>query len=117
VDTANVSQQCTLGGYNITAKLTDKDKNEAAGALIVNIGPDEFIVAGKALDVLFTPVAGRQPYAAIDIVDEGIYKNGNWIPGRRLNGDEVHTSVFAGTGLKFTAKGYSIQHVKLYTYK
>ena len=108
-----------LGGYHIESRLsTWPVKVTVAGGIIINIGPDEFIVAGKGLDVLFTPADKRDlDMIAIDYVDEGIYRDGKWIPGRRLNGDEIHASTFSGTGLKFPLSSYSIQHLKLYRYK
>jgi hypothetical protein len=59
-------------------------------------------------------------------VEEGAFKDGKWIPGRRLNGDEVQLrydlSVAAaenqpGTGLRFPAGAPGIQRVKLYRYR
>jgi hypothetical protein len=53
-------------------------RNHKAGAIIINIGPDEFIVAGKGLEIFFTSAAaGELPRAAIDFVDEGTFKMGN----------------------------------------
>lgn len=100
IDTAENVQQFDLAGYHIEARLqTWPVSAQFAGAIVISTGPDEFIVAGKGLDVLFTPlVAGELPLAAVDYADEGRYKNGRWIPGRRLNGDETHTSTFSGNG-------------------
>ena len=119
LDTSEQGQNITLGGYKIEIKLqTWPVKNLLAGAIIINTAPDEFFVAGKGFDVLFTPVIpGDLPLAAIDFVDEGTFKEGKWIKGRRLNGDETHTSTFSGNGLKFPMPDYSIQQVKLYRYK
>lgn len=118
VDTAETEQHFNLGGYRVTARLTDKSTGKVAGGIIINIAPDEFIVAGKSLDVLFEPeVAGNLPLMAIDVADEGVFKNGKWIKGKRLNGDEINNSIFAGTGLKFPSKNYSIQYVRFYRYE
>lgn len=119
LDTTEQVQSLVLGGYKIEFKLQSWPvKNMLAGAIIINTAPDEFMVAGKGFDVLFTPeIKGDLPLAAIDFVDEGIFKNGQWIKGRRLNGDETHTSTFSGNGLKFPLPNYSIQQVKLYRYK
>ncbi len=119
LDTINQVQQIQSGGYKIEVKLqTWPVKNGMAGAIIINTAPDEFIIAGKGFDVLFTPIITAElPLAAIDFVDEGNFENGIWIKGRRLNGDETHTSTFSGNGLKFPLPNYSIQHVKLYRYK
>lgn len=116
VDTADMVQKTDLGNYHIEAKLGRNSK--VSGGIIINTGPDEFIIAGKGLDVLFVPADKRDlPMVAIDAIDEGTFKNGTWVAGRRLNGDEEHTSTFDGTGLKFPARAYSIQKVKLYRYK
>jgi len=115
VDTEQPEQKITLGGYIIEAKLGGWRRPEIAGAIIILVGPDEYVIAGSGLDILFEPeTPGDLPLVAIDFVDEGMYKDGQWIGGRRLNGDEVHTSTFSGTGLKLYA--CSIQRVKLYRY-
>ena len=119
LDTSEQVQKIILGGYKIEIKLqTWPVKSLLAGAIIINTAADEFIVAGKGFDVLFTPeIPGDLPLAAIDFVDEGTFKQGKWIKGRRLNGDETHTSTFSGNGLKFPLPNYNIQQVKLYRYK
>ncbi|MBC7421955.1 MAG: DUF5597 domain-containing protein [Ferruginibacter sp.] len=93
-------------------------KSGIAGAIIINISPDEFIVAGKGMEIFCTPATpGKLPLAAIDSADEGTFVNGKWVAGRRLNGDETNTSTFSGVGLKLPLPNYSIQRVKLYRFK
>jgi len=41
-------------------------------------------------------------------VDEGVYTDGRWVPGRRLNGDETPE----WKALRFQADNYGIQRVK-----
>ena len=87
-----------------------------SGGFIIQLGKDEYVVLGRDLNVRFKPkTPGDLPYIGIDAVDEGVYKNGKWVPGRRLNGDETHCSTFSGTGLKM--RGMSIQKISLYRYK
>jgi TPP-dependent pyruvate/acetoin dehydrogenase alpha subunit len=52
--------------------------------------------------------------------------NGKWIPGRRINGDDVVLEYDqaaaaaknqSGSGLIFGGDGPTIQHVKLYRYR
>ena len=119
MDSSAAIQQVELGGYIFTASLQSWPvKSRDAGAIIINTAPNEFIIAGKGMDILFTPlVPGDLPLAAIDFADEGTFINGQWKPGRRLNGDEIHTSTFDGNGLKFPLPDYSIQHLKIYRYK
>jgi hypothetical protein len=46
-------------------------------------------------------------------VEEGVYQDGRWVPGRRLNGDETPE----WKALRFPSDHYSVQHVKLYQYR
>ncbi|MGE4586205.1 MAG: DUF5597 domain-containing protein [Mangrovibacterium sp.] len=88
----------------------------SSGGLIIQLGRDQFIVLGRDLNVRFKlKEPGELPYIGVDHVDEGVFKDGKWIPGRRLNGDETHCSTFSGTGLKMG--GMSIQEITLYRYK
>jgi len=82
-----------------------------AGGLIIAISPDEFYVAGTGLVITFVSKSPGKKAGFLSI-DEGIFKNDKWIPGRRMNGDQDHQ----GRHVRIPANGYSIQHVKLYTY-
>jgi hypothetical protein len=122
VNTAEPVMQFELGNYIIEARLTGgRNQNPAegqnmTGGIMIHTGPDEFIAAGKALDIFFTP-EDHSMRIAVDVVDEGTFKDGKWIPVRRLNGDETHASTYSGTGLKFPGNKVSIQKVTLYRYK
>jgi hypothetical protein len=115
VDSSAPVQQFELGDYNVEAKLGGRD-NSIAGGLIIQIGPDEFIVAGKSLDIFFTP-KNKGVRIGIDKLDEGIFQNEKWISKRRLNGDETHASTWDGTGAKLPGNKVSIQKLSLYSYK
>lgn len=59
-------------------------------ALIVALGPDEFLVAGTYCRVDFTtagPLKGKQRMWMV--VEEGTFKNGAWQRDRILNGDQT----------------------------
>ena len=116
VDTASSTQKLELGDYTIEAKLGEPQTLEVAGGLIIQLGPQEFIVAGRALDIFFIP-KDNSMRVAVDAVDEGTFENAKWIPKRRLNGDEVHASTWSGTGVKLPRHQISIQRVSLYRYK
>jgi hypothetical protein len=116
VDTVAPVQQFELGNYTIEARLAGGRNQHIAGGLIIQTGPDEFIVAGRALDIFFT-MQNDSMRLGLDAVDEGTFKDGTWLPERRLNGDETHASTFSGTGLKLPGDKVSIQKVKLYSYK
>lgn len=114
VDTLAPVMQVESGDYTIEARLV-RDQN-MAGGLIILTGPDEFIIAGKSMDIFFT-TRDKTMLTGLDVVDEGSFKNGTWIPERRLNGDETHASTFSGTGLKFPADKVRIQRASIYKYK
>ncbi len=116
VDTAVSVQKFEMGDYLIEAKLEGREKPGIAGGLIIRTGPQEFIAAGKALEVFFVP-KDNSMRVAVEAVDEGTFENGKWIPQRRLNGDEVHASTWSGTGLKLPSHQISIQKISLYRYK
>ncbi|HZL42997.1 MAG TPA: DUF5597 domain-containing protein [Verrucomicrobiae bacterium] len=123
------NQNVTLGDYKIVAKLGRGA--DVAGALLIETGPDEFVVEGKGLDIFFEAKPNAAlPLIGIDFVDELAAPDAksshsfakaspawpNLAVRRRLNGDEVHTSTFDGTGLKLFGSNVSIQRVRLYRY-
>ncbi len=79
-------------------------------ALIGQIGPQEFVVAGFDTTVNFRPRFGSAaPRADFVSVEEGAYENGVWKPRRQLSGDEIFF------GLRLPAEG-AVVKVKLMKY-
>ena len=116
VDSITASQEFELGEYRIKVNLAGESKPRIAGGIIIQTGTQEYLVAGKGLDVFFVP-KDTSTRVGIDAADEGIFKDGDWLPERRLNGDETHASTWDGTGLRFSDQKVSIQKVSLYRYK
>jgi hypothetical protein len=116
VDKKSPVQRFELGDYIIEARFEGGEKSEIAGGLIIQTGKQEYICAGKGLDVLFIPKDDSM-HIALEAVYEGTFKAGKWVNGRRLNGDEIHTSLFTGTGLRIPDNKVSIQKVTLFRYK
>ena len=115
VDTLSPSFEFDLGEYNIQAVLAGGKNPGIAGGIVIQTGPQEYLIAGKNLDIFFLPKDSSMR-AGIDAADEGIFKDGVWHAQRRLNGDETHASTYDGTGLRFTNQ-INIQKVSLYRYK
>jgi len=115
VDSKMPVRKLELGNYIIEARLASGNM-KMSGGLIIQTGPDEFICTGRGLDVFFSAkdITFR---TALDIVDEGTFRDGEWIPERRLNGDETHATTFDGAGLRLPEERISIQKVSLYKYK
>ena len=83
------------------AALAARNQNNTqSGALIIQTGADEFYVVAINGVLNFAPkdpkVKGRVFY---DTLEEGTFKDGKWIPGRNLNGDEIRQNI-TGVGAR-----------------
>ncbi|AOR79213.1 DUF5597 domain-containing protein [Novosphingobium resinovorum] len=86
----------------------------AAGGIIIQTSPEEYLIAGQGITVTFKPRADGGALAGIDSAWEGHYDAaGKWVPGRLLNGDQTHQ----GRHIRLFPGQWQIQRVKLYTYK
>ncbi|HEX3767843.1 MAG TPA: DUF5597 domain-containing protein, partial [Puia sp.] len=72
VDTAHPTQELELGNYRIKASLSGGKTIAMAGGLIIQTGTDEFIVAGKSLDVFFISKYSTQKIGVLS-ADEGFF--------------------------------------------
>jgi len=86
-------QIVNMGGYKLDIKIrtnrTNTEKHNVAYGLIIDKGNDEFIIAGVDIQINFYPLTPGPPYVGYATLDEGKYVDGNWAPGRRLNGDDI----------------------------
>jgi Domain of unknown function (DUF5597)/Beta-galactosidase len=117
------AQQFTLGGYtflvhfrepasiSIGAKV-EPEIQGAHGGLIIQMGPDDFFVAGTGMVITFATHGERNSLAGIDSIWEGSFVNGAWTPGRELNGDDDNQ----GRYLRMPADEFTIRRAHLYQY-
>ncbi len=118
--TDETPQSFDLGGYRFTATVIDPwtpraAQNTAAhGALIIQTGPDEFWVAGSGVTLTFADPKGAPKGAQVGIeqIVEGTVRDGQFIEGRWLNGDESHQ----GRHLRLPPDHFGLQRLKLYRY-
>jgi beta-galactosidase GanA len=114
-------QKVTFGRYSFDVRFKapppisvgQKEEIELPGAhggFVLQTGPDEFLVAGTGMYVYFGTTDGAQ--AGIESVWEGEYRNGIWVPGRCLNGDETNQ----GRHLFVPSGTFTLHRVRLYTY-
>jgi hypothetical protein len=118
LDSLNPSRQFDLGGYKIKADIgrsvvdfslifagvASKDpKPEVAGGIVINIGPDEFILVGKDFHISLKQSAAKPalPLLDVELMEEGSFINGEWKATRRLNGDESFSSMGGDAGFGF----------------
>jgi hypothetical protein len=99
-----------LGGYTLRIRFSRErapGRMPGAGLIIAN-APDEFIVAGHGFGVDFSPLMGAESMVDFLWLYEGDYRQGQWIPGRRLNGDEY--------ALRLPERA-SVQRARVYRYE
>ena len=108
-------QQLRLGGYtlNVTYERPASPTQTVSGGLVIATAPDEFVFAGTGMTITFE--TGSEDTAVVGIlsVEEGRFVNGQWQPGRRLNGDQTHQ----GRHLRLPTGKFGIQRIKLYRYR
>jgi beta-galactosidase GanA len=81
-------------------------------AMILQLSADEFAILGMGVTITFSPADGKGKIG-IDRVQEGRFeKDGSWVGGRWLNGDETHQ----GRHVHFPDGRWTVQRVTLYRY-
>ncbi|MPZ18298.1 MAG: hypothetical protein GEV06_10350 [Luteitalea sp.] len=120
-----------MGDYILTPALVtnrrDPSDLPAQGyAVMMQTGPDEFVVLGGSIQVTFASRTNADETVGLATVEEGVYQSGQWVPGRTLNGDAIMISYDmetqaaskqTGTALRFNAPEASILRVKLYRFE
>jgi beta-galactosidase GanA len=109
-------QQVKLGRFVLSVtydRPSGQTPSVLSGGLVIATGPDEFLFAGTGLTVTFATDEQDRALVGIVSVDEGKYANGQWMPGRRLNGDQTHQ----GRHLRLPPGKFGIQRIRLYRYR
>jgi len=80
-----------LPGYraHVRYNRNARDQTDMSYGLILQLAPDELVIAGNWFSINFAPLGAGPRQAGILQVWEGRYENGRWLPGRCLNGDET----------------------------
>ncbi len=120
LESGSASQTVRLGNYNLQTRLSSSRGSAATtaaqpdrvAALFICTGPDDYVIVARSMNIYFTAATNPTDSVGLATVEEGVYADGKWIPGRRLNGDETPE----WKALSFRGDGYAIQHVKLYRY-
>jgi Domain of unknown function (DUF5597)/Beta-galactosidase len=68
-------------------------------ALVVNTAPNGFLFIGANGDPTFEVDSPEASRVTVLSRDEGRYENGKWVPGRRLNGDELFVPGLPGPNI------------------
>jgi beta-galactosidase GanA len=115
-------QRFELGAYQFSASFppsgsfidpaSSSNPVLAHGGLIVQTGPDEFVVAGTGVTLSFAANDVENPLAGVLEIQEGHFSGGRWKPGRYLNGDETDN----GSHIHLPMHDFGILRVRLYRY-
>jgi len=121
LDSASQSERIQLGDYTIMfrheygwkyAVRTGPD-TPRVGGMVIMLSKDEFLVAGTGVMVSFWPRSPDDATVGIISMDEGTFVDGNWVAGRRMNGDQDNQ----GREMHLPSGMFTMQKVKLYRYK
>jgi beta-galactosidase GanA len=108
-----------LGGIEFTVTFIDpwtpKDQQTVAnhGGLVIDAGGEDFWFAGQGITITYKGADGGPPLVGIDVAEEGVFVDGKWVAGRRLNGDQTHQ----GRHIRLPPGKPQIQKVRFYRYR
>jgi hypothetical protein len=112
-------QTLDLGGYRFTVAFIDpfspreQQRPQEHVAMIIQTGPEDYLIAGKGAVLTFAPIGAGPPIAGIDEAWEKVLQGGSLFRRRLLNGDETHQ----GRHVRLPTDGFSVQQVRLYRYR
>ena len=112
-------QDAVMGRYRLDVSFANQWSATAdaeidkRGGLVIQLGDDEFLVAGRGITVTFRDAQGTGEQVGFMRLSEGTFDNGTWKEGRWLNGDESHQ----GRHVRLDGEAFTIQRVKLYRYR
>lgn len=128
---AQPAQNVALGDHTLRFELRKNRRTGAAlaelgYALVLALGPDEFLIAANDVQVTFTPHTPGPAIAGIADAESGTVQEGRWVPRRQMSGDDILLEYDlakaaadnqSGSGLLFGPGGPTLQRVKLYRYQ
>ena len=75
---------------------TPEVQTPRAGGIILELAPDDYIVAGFGFSLAFQEMEGPPRNPEFLSIEEGTFQDAKWIARQRLNGDELRVTLFAG---------------------
>lgn len=131
LNAAHPTEEVALGNYTLTVDLRRNRRNPAevpafGYALLIAAGPDEYYVAGMDVQVTFKPRPESGEIVGFASAEAGTFSDGQWKPGRRMNGDDIMLRYdlaaaaaegLSGSGLRFFGPNPTVQRVTLYRYR
>ncbi len=81
--------------FNVRTNGTLAAGRVPGAAVLLQVTDDEFVAVGQNLIFTFEPLDPALKTGEVLDLDVGAFRSGQWVPGRRLNGDET----YHGTGV------------------
>jgi len=131
LDARHPAESVKLGNYTFAFSVIrmrmpppDATNQEAPSyAIVIATGPDDYVILGSGVQATFN---GPGPSAAaVARLEEGTYADGRWVPGRRLNGDDIMLNYDAqnktiknesGQGFRLAGGAPKALHLQIYGY-
>jgi len=115
LDSNRSSAEFEMNGYTVDVSVDQifGHRSERGFGLIVATGPDTFIGAGKGFRVDFHLRAPGAAKVGLAAIDDGEYVDGQFVAGRRLNGDENDQGEF----WRFDQSKIHIERATLYHFE
>ena len=97
-----------FGAFTVTVGFQSQLNPRADGVcLCLAVSDSECWLVGNACDIRFSSGNAAKPNLDLLLLEEGSFENGQWVPGRRLNGDE---------SARLSMEKPSVWHVRFFTY-
>lgn len=111
----NPSADFVFGGVRVHVSLDEVfgHRVKAGYGLVLAESPGHFLGVGKGFRVSFGPGPGAANRVGLADVEEGHFKNGVWVGGRHLNGDESDQGNF----WRFDGRSVHIERASTYSYE
>jgi beta-galactosidase GanA len=85
-----------IGDFRADIEYRSDKGAKTGGGLVIATAPDTFVIAGTNYGIRFASRPNKPGHTAWLSIEEGTFRDGKWMPGRRLNGDEASWRVNLG---------------------
>ena len=98
-----------FGAFRVSASFKNQMNPRGDGAcLCLAVSDEECWIVGNACSLSIVSGSAEKPNLDLTCLEEGCFAEGQWVPGRRLNGDE---------SARLSMDRPTVLHVKFFTYK
>ncbi len=86
-------------GRRFIPPSAERHRAPRAGGLIIELAPDDYIVAGYGFRIVFRNLVGPAQSPEFVSIERGTFHGTEWVPEQRLNGDELHVNLLFKPGI------------------